>query len=182
MANPTKRNYDRTSFIMIVDDDDTLLKFFKIHLNKFFSRVIVVPNASEAIETLRTREIDLVISDIRMPKMDGLQLMKKVRAHDASIPYIIVSGALLTDEQVVTCETIADGFLSKPFGVDELHNLIDFGLKRRELLKELATLLPSNKAMNEVLFGAGSVEKLAGTVSKDRAKELLGELKAKTAA
>ena len=60
--------------ILIVDDDQTLLKFFKIHLNKFFSRVIVVKNAKEAVETLKSKQIDLVLSDIRMPRVDGLQL------------------------------------------------------------------------------------------------------------
>ena len=93
------RTYNRTSYILVVDDDDTLLKFFKIHLNKFFSRVIVVKNAKEAIETLKDKEIDLVISDIKMPRMDGIQLMKKVKNHDPSIPVFLVSGALLNESQ-----------------------------------------------------------------------------------
>ena len=52
------RYYDRTSYILVVDDDNTLLKFFKIHLNKYYSREIVVKNAKEAIDTLREKEID----------------------------------------------------------------------------------------------------------------------------
>src|SRR5689334_22808504 len=108
-AGNQKRNYDRTSYILVVDDDNTLLKFFKIHLNKFFSRVIVVKNAKEAIDTLREKEIDLVISDIRMPRMDGLQLMKRVRKHDPSIPMMMISGALLSDEQSKSAEDDADG-------------------------------------------------------------------------
>ncbi|NBX24419.1 MAG: hypothetical protein EBR52_10065, partial [Microbacteriaceae bacterium] len=48
-----RRPYDRTSFILVVDDDDSLLKFFKIHLNKFFSRVIVVESAKDALAQLK---------------------------------------------------------------------------------------------------------------------------------
>src|SRR3954470_6412749 len=132
------RVYNRSSYILVVDDDNTLLKFFKIHLNKFFSRVIVVKNAKEAIDTLREKEIDLVISDIRMPRMDGLQLMKRVRKHDPAIPMLMISGALLSDEQVKIADDEADGYLRKPFSVDDLHGFIDQGMALREQFKKLS--------------------------------------------
>ena len=105
---------EETPLVLVVDDDDTLLKFFKIHLNKFFSKVIVVRNAKEAVAALKEKEIDLVLSDIRMPRMDGIQFMKKVRAHDPTIPVYLVSGALLSPEQTGEIENQADGFLKKP--------------------------------------------------------------------
>lgn len=141
-----RRPYDRTSFILVVDDDNTLLKFFKIHLNKFFSKVIVVKNAKEALETLKEKSIDLVISDIRMPRIDGLALMKRVRKFDQSIPFLVISGALLSDEQRRICEEDADGYLRKPFNVDALHSFIDSGMTRREKLIALAEAL-KDKAM-----------------------------------
>ncbi len=49
---------DNENYIMIVDDDQTLLKFFKIHLNKFFPKVLVVKNAKEAIEGLKTKPLN----------------------------------------------------------------------------------------------------------------------------
>ena len=72
------QNYNRTSNILVVDDDDTLLKFFKIHLNKFFSKVIVVQNAKEAVETITEKDIDLVISDIRLPDGTGIGLFEEI--------------------------------------------------------------------------------------------------------
>ena len=63
--------------ILVVDDDSTLLKFFKIHLNKYFSKVIVVDSPVKAIEIIKDQEIDLVISDYKMPKSNGVQLAKK---------------------------------------------------------------------------------------------------------
>ena len=51
------QNYNRTSNILVVDDDDMLLKFFKIHLNKFFSKVVVVKSDREAVATLSKKDL-----------------------------------------------------------------------------------------------------------------------------
>ena len=53
-----RRAYDLDSNILIVDDDSTLLKFFKIHLNKFFSRVVVVESGKAALESMKDRPSD----------------------------------------------------------------------------------------------------------------------------
>jgi DNA-binding NtrC family response regulator len=173
-----KRAYDRTSYILVVDDDNTLLKFFKIHLNKFFSRVIVVKNAKEATDALREKEIDLVITDIRMPRMDGLQLMKRVRKHDLTIPVLVVSGALLSEEQIDACENDADGFLRKPFTVDELHNFIESGMQLREKYIKLAAMLPDKKHFRDLLSGKYKIEKIADRTQRDEAQDILTSLKA----
>jgi DNA-binding NtrC family response regulator len=176
-SNPPKRNYDRTSYILVVDDDNTLLKFFKIHLNKFFSRVIVVKNAKEAIDTLREKEIDLVLSDIRMPRMDGLQLMKRVRKHDPAIPMLLISGALLSDEQSKSAEDDADGYLRKPFSVDDLHAFIDNGMQLREKYKKLSELLPDKKIIRDVLRGRVKLEKhIEDAAQLTQANEILNDL------
>lgn len=178
MEQGNQTGYDRTSYVLIVDDDCTLLKFFKIHLNKFFSKVIVVKNAKEAIDEIKKGGIDLVISDIRMPRMDGLQLLKKIRNFDASIPVILVSGALLTDEQLVECESHTDGFLRKPFSVDDLHNMITRGLERREILKKLAAFINDNKTLVQVLKGTRTVGRAVEKGVQDEAVKLFDLLKA----
>jgi DNA-binding NtrC family response regulator len=173
-----KRAYDRTSYILVVDDDNTLLKFFKIHLNKFFSRVIVVKNAKEAIETLREKEIDLVLSDIRMPRMDGLQLMKRIRKHDASIPVLLISGGLLTDEEQKIADEDTDGYLRKPFSVDDLHDFLNRGMDLREKYKQLAAFLPDDKKIvRDVLRGKAKLKKYVEGDDLATAESLMGELK-----
>lgn len=141
MSSIDRINYDRESFILIVDDDPTLLKFFKIHLNKYFSKVIVVKNAKEAIDTIADKKIDLVLSDVRMPKVDGVQLLKKIRSHDPLIPLYLVSGEFLDEEKLEQVKSVSDGFLRKPFGIDEIHKLVSEGLKRREQLLALAEIV-----------------------------------------
>lgn len=163
---------------MIVDDDQTLLKFFKIHLNKFFSRVVVVKNAKEAVDTLAEKQIDLVLSDIRMPRVDGLQLLKKIRNHDASIPVYLISGALLDDEQKEQINTLADGFLKKPFTIEEIHQFIDDGMKKRELLAKLGQIVQDNKLLLGIIKGKFKVTKLKDKVKQSEATQLLDLLKA----
>lgn len=167
--------YDRTSYILVVDDDNTLLKFFKIHLNKYFSKVIVVSSAKEAIETLADKEIDLLISDIRMPRVDGLQLMKKVRKHDPAIPILLISGALLTDEQGGKKDE-ADGYLRKPFQVDELHDFIRHGIELRDQYKRLSECLTDKASFRDLLKGKIKLEKAVQEGELAKAKEIIESL------
>jgi DNA-binding NtrC family response regulator len=171
-----KNPYDRTTYILVIDDDQTLLKFFKIHLNKFFSKIVVVKNAKEAIEALGEKEIDLVISDIRMPRMDGIQLMKKVRLHDPSIPVFLVSGALLTPEQVTSIDEKADGFLKKPFSIDDLHGYIANGLRVRDIYKELMELVGDQKKFQNLVRGKASLKGIKDETARERATALMAEL------
>jgi DNA-binding NtrC family response regulator len=172
------RVYNRSSYILVVDDDDTLLKFFKIHLNKFFSRVIVVNNAQEAIETLRDKEIDLVISDIKMPRMDGIQLMKKVKYHDPSIPVFLISGAMLDEDQLAAVDTKADGYLKKPFSIDELHGFIDRGMQVRDAYKDLLAIVQDKKKFLELIQGKRQLRFLKNEEDRVKAQSIMDSINA----
>lgn len=174
MAATTNRPYDRTSHILIVDDDDTLLKFFKIHLNKFFSRVIVVENAKEALEAIREKEIDMLLTDIRMPKVDGLQLMQKVRKGHPDLPILMISGEPMSKEQQEAIDT-ADGFLAKPFSIDQLNEFIHRGIDLRQTYQELKTLLKDPKKIRDALnAGDAEVTKYFKKETLARGRELIG--------
>lgn len=167
------RPYDRTSHILIVDDDDTLLKFFKIHLNKFFSRVIVVENAKAALEAIRDKEIDMLLTDIRMPKVDGLQLLQKVRKNHPNLPILLISGEPMSVEQQEAIDT-ADGFLAKPFSIDQLNEFIHRGIDLRQTYQELTTLLKDPKKLREVLSANDKdVGKFFNKESLKRGQELI---------
>ncbi len=173
----TAKEYDRESYILVIDDDNTLLKFFKIHLNKFFSKVMVVSSAEAALNALEEKQIDLVISDIRMPKTDGIQLMRKVGRLHPSIPVILVSGAMLDEKQQKTIEKHAGGFLRKPFDIEELHELLQKGMNKRGKLKELSDLISDKKNLRDVLNGRARLSRFVQGDDKARGDELLGELR-----
>ena len=126
-------------------------------------------NAAAAQKELAARPFDLVISDVRMPKTDGLQLLKKVRKIDATIPILMVSGELMTEEQGEKLR-MADGFLKKPFSFDDFHRFISLGVDLRFCLKELSETLGPDQDVRKILR-----EKLSGNkkLKKDSVKNYL---------
>ena len=175
MTNQTPpRAYDRTSYVLIVDDDNTLLKFFKIHLNKFFSRIVAAKSAKEALTMLREKDIDVVLTDVRMPRMDGLSFMAKVRAYDPTIPVMIISGAL-DEEQELFVQGEADGLLRKPFSVDELHQFIDMAMDRREKLRRLGELCGDKAVVRKIRKAKAIKGKALAAKDRAEAEALLAE-------
>ncbi len=170
----TNANYDRDSLILVVDDDNTLLKFFKIHLNKFFSKVVVVKNAAEAMAVLKEKTFDLVISDVRMPRIDGVQLMRKIHNHDPSIPVYLISGAVIGEGKMDIIDEQADGFLSKPFEMDELHAFISDGIAKRQVFKELSEVM-GNKDLKALRKGRVSYKTVSNS-DIDRAEQLVEQI------
>ncbi len=176
-----KQNYDRESYILVVDDDSTLLKFFKIHLNKFFSRVIVVKNAKEAILALKEKQIDLVISDIDMPRVDGFALMKKIKRKDLTIPVLLISGAFLVEDKESLLKE-ADGYLRKPFSIDELHQFIQEGMEKRNHLSRLLSIVENQRNLKKLLAGNAKLEKVVSTELAKEAQEIFLAMKKSNAA
>lgn len=178
-SQPTqgRRPYDRESNVLIVDDDSTLLKFFKIHLNKFFSRVVVVESAKAALAAMKEREMDLILTDIRMPKIDGLELMTKIRKNHPDIPILLISGEPMSEEQQVIVNS-ADGFLSKPFTVDELNEYMGRGIDLRNAMKELVPHLKDKKKIRDAIKAKpADLEKLIKKGSTLAAKDAQRKIK-----
>jgi DNA-binding NtrC family response regulator len=167
---------EKEKYILIVDDDNTLLKFFKIHLNKFFSKIIVAKNATEALDVVKTKEIDLIISDFKMPRVDGVQFMKKAKKHDASIPFLFISGALLTENQQAAIDKSSDGYLKKPFSIDELHDFITNGLSKRDKLITLSELVPDKTKLKDFITGKTSLKRIKDEQQREEAKEIIDDL------
>lgn len=175
------REYDRESHILIVDDDSSLLKFFKIHLNKFFSKIVVVDSGKEALLAIQDREINLVLTDIRMPKVNGLQLMKKIRKLHPEIPILLISGEPITEEMAETVGS-SDGFLAKPFSVDDLNSYLNRGVDLHLAMKELATLLNDPSKIRTAM--ACTDESIRKHVEKDsvpHARTLMAKIKTMSA-
>lgn len=173
-------NYDQSSQILVIDDDSIILKFFKIHLNKYFAKVTVANNATEAIAIVKEKEIDLVIADIFMPKTNGLQLAKKIKRLDMSIPTLLISGGEL-NEKIESELDSADGFLKKPFDIDDLHNFIESGLRKRRDYLELQEILEDKSSLPKVLSAKAKIEDHVPQEKVEAAKALIKRLTTKVA-
>jgi DNA-binding NtrC family response regulator len=110
--------------ILVVDDDAIVIKSCKRILEAEGFEVLTVPSADEALEMIRKYDFDLLLLDVKMPKHDGMFLMREIKKDLPDAPIIVMSG-------YPTPETIADvlklgatQFIPKPFKPDELVKLI----------------------------------------------------------
>jgi DNA-binding NtrC family response regulator len=106
--------------ILVVDDDAIVIKSCRRILEAEGFEIIAVPGADEALEKIKSSEFDLLLMDVKMPKHDGIFLMREIKKNWPDIPIIVMSG-------YPTPETIADvlklgatQFIPKPFRPDEL--------------------------------------------------------------
>jgi len=110
--------------ILVVDDDAIVIKSCRRILEAEGFEVIAVPGADEALEKIKSSELDLLLMDVKMPKHDGIFLMREIKKNWPDIPIIVMSG-------YPTPETIADvlklgasQFIPKPFRPDELTKVV----------------------------------------------------------
>ena len=106
--------------IIVVDDDVIMLQAIKTMLTKEGYQVFATTDAEDAIETIKEEEFDLVISDIMMPYISGIELLSAIKAENKKIPIIIVS-ALDQKEVILTAfQEGAEDFVKKPISLSEL--------------------------------------------------------------
>ena len=116
--------------ILVVDDDAIVVKSCRRILEAEGFEVTTVPSADEGLEKIKYYDFDLLLMDVKMPKHDGLFLMREIKKHWPDIPIIVMSG-------YPTPETIADvlklgatQFIPKPFRPDELTKSVRQVLER----------------------------------------------------
>jgi len=110
--------------ILVVDDDGIVIKSCRRILEAEGFEVMTVPGADEALEKIKHYDFDLLLMDVKMPKHDGIFLMREIKKNRPNIPIIVMSG-------YPTPETIADvlklgatQFIPKPFRPDELVKVV----------------------------------------------------------
>ena len=110
--------------ILIVDDDDAVRGIlFEALSEKYLCHT--ASRAEEALQYLEIENYDVILTDVAMPGLDGVSLLKQVQTRDASTPVILISGrgSGQLAEQLMTLGAFA--YLSKPFDLDELEQVIE---------------------------------------------------------
>jgi two-component system KDP operon response regulator KdpE len=116
--------------ILVVDDDPAILRLLSTNLKARGYEVVTAIDGEEALETVQKDFIDLIILDIMMPKLDGVQVCRRVREW-SDIPIIILSARGDEHDKVNCLELGADDYLTKPFGIAELMARINTAFRHR---------------------------------------------------
>ncbi|GAB4545467.1 MAG: response regulator transcription factor [Anaerolineales bacterium] len=115
--------------VLVVDDEKPLRDFIRRNLEARDYKVLTAANGLEALALFNTNDIDLVIMDVMMPQMDGLETMRRIRESSAA-PIIILTALGEEADKVRAFDLGADDYLTKPFGVGELMGRIKAVLRR----------------------------------------------------
>jgi len=133
--------------ILVVDDEERLVALLEAYLKKEGFRVVTAGNGKQAGEAARREKPDLIVLDIMMPEMDGLEFLKEHRRR-AETPVILLTARVEDDDRVVGLELGADDYLTKPFRPRELLARIRAVLRR----SGRAAPLPATLKHNDLLL------------------------------
>jgi two-component system NtrC family response regulator len=148
-----------TQTILLVDDDRNFLHVLNYHIQEFGFQTIPVSSGAEALECLKARRVDLVVTDLKMPAMDGLELLAEIRKIAANLPVIVLTAHGSIDKAVEAVKGGACDFLTKPFEKEEIQLAIDTALKMSSLVEENRRLAQAVRTTFEFGGFVGSSKK-----------------------
>lgn len=152
--------------ILAVDDEKDMLDTYETILQKKYT-VILSNSGKDALEKISKNDIDAVILDIRMPKLGGIEVLKKIRSLNPEIEVIMATASKDIASAVEAMKLSAFDYLTKPFDVKELLVVIEKAIEKRDLTRE-------NEQLKEIIKSDFSNWELIGSCPKiKRIKELI---------
>ncbi len=153
----------RKENILIVDDDVNILELLQRHLQSWNYHVFKAISVKEAVTILRDTSIDLLITDLKMPEVDGSELIKFVSEHYPKLPKLVVTGYPSVQDSLAAIKSGVVDYLTKPFTKDELKSALDNSLNSSEKKGVESKKIPvdKNKSYGEII---GNSEKINNVI------------------
>lgn len=101
--------------ILIADDEKEIIRLLRIYLESDGVTVFEANDGAQALDILEKEDIDLALVDIMMPKIDGYQVIKKIRQRENYIPIMVISAKITLSDRVLGIDLGADDYITKPF-------------------------------------------------------------------
>jgi DNA-binding NtrC family response regulator len=155
--------------VLVVDDEKHILMVVKEALTHFGYRVTTAASGAEALAAVRSELFDAAITDIRMPDMSGLDLLREIKRQDESIEVIVMTGYPTIASAVEALKEGAYDYLSKPLILDELEHVMQRVMERRFLRGEvhsLRTRLGEELTLNELIGASPAMERVKDVIGK----------------
>ena len=145
----------RAATILVVDDERSMREMLAIVLRREGYSVVLADGGRAAVKLLNRQPVDLIVSDIRMPDMSGVEVLREAKKIDQEIIGIMVTAFTSTESAIEALRLGAYDYLSKPFDVDELKVKVREALEHRQLKEE-------NTALKKALVGSGDIANIIG--------------------
>jgi DNA-binding response OmpR family regulator len=123
---------DRSARILLVDDEQSIQTLLSYPLRKDGYEVVQATNGREALDRFAEQPFDLVVLDVMLPQLDGLEVCRRLRARSA-VPIIMLTAKAEEIDKVVGLELGADDYITKPFSMREFRSRIKAALRRADM-------------------------------------------------
>ncbi len=140
--------------VLIIDDEPNLRRILSAQLTRDGYDVLTAEDGEQGLHLLREHHIDLVVTDLKMPKIDGMTLLKTALEEDPELPVVIVTAHGTIDTAVEALKSGAFDFVTKPFDKDEVRQIVGKALKTRELRGADATPTPAARGARFGIIGS----------------------------
>jgi two-component system NtrC family response regulator len=181
-----------TSTILIIEDDDSLRRVTEYTLKEEGYRVLTASNGRVGLDVFRSASVDLVLTDVRMPEMDGMEVLPRLKAMQPDLPVIMLTAHGTITSAVEAMKLGAFDYLTKPFSRDQLRASVRKALEVADLKTEnrqlrqmvaerfsFAAMIAGSRAMRDVTDTAARVAQTDTTVllqgESGTGKELLAK-------
>jgi len=125
--------------VLAVDDEARILQFIKLELSTHDINVITAQSGPDALRILRDQSPDLVLLDVIMPEMDGMEVMRRIR-ESSNVPIVLLTARSRDQDKIRGLDLGADDYLAKPFNPEELSARVRAVLRRGRQTTEHATV------------------------------------------
>ncbi len=110
--------------VLYIEDDEIVLRNISRLLGNYFAKIHIAIDGEQGYKQFIDKEIDLLIVDIELPKLNGIELIKKIRKLDTDVPIVVISAYTKTDYLLESVELNLDKYVVKPFTSKKLHKLL----------------------------------------------------------
>lgn len=138
--------------ILIADDEKEIVKLLKIYLDTDDITVFEANDGLKALDIIENNNIDLAVVDIMMPKIDGYQVIKKIRQQERYIPVMVISAKITLSDRVLGIDLGADDYITKPF------EPLEVAAKIKAQLRRLNVTLPQAQQKSVITVGDMSLD------------------------
>lgn len=145
--------------ILIVDDEQSYRQLLSLVFSEEGNTIRTAMNGRQALELLEAEPADVIISDVRMPDMDGIEMLRAVRSSVPDLGVILMTAFASVETAREAFKLGADDFIQKPFDVEELKLIVRKTLEKQALIQE-------NRAFKRAQRERGSVTNIIGTSAK----------------
>ncbi len=146
--------------VLIVDDEPNLRKILSAQLTRDGYDVLTAEDGEQGLSLLREHHLDLVITDLRMPKVDGMTLLREALREDRELPIVMITAHGTVDTAVEALKLGAFDYLTKPFDKDEVRQIVAKALKTRQLAGADATTQAAPGARFGIIGTSGNITDL----------------------